>query len=162
MAGRDRCGRGGRRIRCFLLDTIAYVGVASCDRHAGSCREMGRSEGWCRSSDWRLGRLSVGRRDPCSSRASLADAIRRHWLCLGSIDDARCLPVQNGKRIGLVQLANYSNANLDLLRATIADAMTAIAIILAMSFGVVAPKMIIDRFGGGSTPSYFPVQNSAL
>src|SRR2546430_8749577 len=42
--------------------------------------------------------ISVGRRDPCSSRASLADAIRRHWLCLGSIDDARCLPVQNGKR----------------------------------------------------------------
>jgi hypothetical protein len=25
-------------------------------------------------------------------------AIRRHWLCLGSIDDARCLLVQNGKR----------------------------------------------------------------
>jgi hypothetical protein len=45
---------------------------------------------------------------------------------------------------GLVQLADYSNANFDLLRATIADAMTAIAIILAMSFGVVAPKMIID------------------
>jgi hypothetical protein len=31
--------------------------------------------------------------------------------------------------------------------------MTAIAIILAMSFGVVAPKMIIERFGGGSTPT---------
>jgi hypothetical protein len=28
---------------------------------------------------------------------------------------------------GLVQLANYSNANFDLLRATIVDAMTAIA-----------------------------------
>jgi hypothetical protein len=54
---------------------------------------------------------------------------------------------------GLGQLANYSNANFDLLRATIADAMTAIAIILAMSFGVVAPKMIIDRFSGGSTPA---------
>jgi hypothetical protein len=50
---------------------------------------------------------------------------------------------------GLLQLANDSNANFDLLRATIADAMTAMAIILAMSFGVVAPKMIIDRFGGG-------------
>src|SRR6267378_3198827 len=98
MAGRDRCGRGGRRIQCFLLDTIAYVGLASRGRHAGSCREMGHSEGRCRSSVWRLGCLSVGRRDPCSSRASLADAIRRHWLCLGSIDDARHLPVQNGKR----------------------------------------------------------------
>ena len=51
------------------------------------------------------------------------------------------------------QVSNYSNANFDLLRATIADAMTAFAIILAMSFGVVAPKIIIDRFGGGSTPT---------
>jgi hypothetical protein len=40
----------------------------------------------------------------------------------------------------------------DLLRATIADGMAAMAIILAMSFGVVAPKMILDRFSGGSTP----------
>ncbi|MCU1301276.1 MAG: hypothetical protein JWQ87_1560 [Candidatus Sulfotelmatobacter sp.] len=151
MAGRDRCGRGGRRIQCFLLDTIADVGVASRDRHAGSCREMARSEGWRWSSDWRLGRLSIGRRDPCSSRASLADAIRRHRLCLGSIDDAGVFLFRMAS--GLVQLANYSNANFDLLRATIADAMTAIAIILAMSFGVVAPKMIMDRFGRGSTPT---------
>jgi uncharacterized membrane protein YjjB (DUF3815 family) len=54
---------------------------------------------------------------------------------------------------GLVQLANYSNANFDLLRATIGDGMTAIAIILAMSFGVVAPKMIFERLDGGSTPA---------
>src|SRR5229473_1853481 len=54
---------------------------------------------------------------------------------------------------GLMQLANDSNANFDLLRATVADAMTTIAIILAMSFGVVAPKMIIDRVRGGSTPT---------
>src|SRR5262249_8531243 len=82
----------------FFLATFRVVGVASRDRHAGSCREMGHSEWWRRSSDWRLGRRSAGRRDPCSSRASLADAIRRHWLCLGSIDDARCLLVQNGQR----------------------------------------------------------------
>jgi hypothetical protein len=31
--------------------------------------------------------------------------------------------------------------------------MTAIAIILAMIFGAVAPKMIMDRFDGGSTPA---------
>src|SRR5882757_3384687 len=35
-------------------------------------------------------------RDTYSSRASLADAVRRHWLCLGSIDDARRLSIQNG------------------------------------------------------------------
>jgi hypothetical protein len=54
---------------------------------------------------------------------------------------------------GLLQLAHYSNANFDLLRATIADAMTAIAIILGMNFGVVAPKMITDRLRSGSTPT---------
>jgi hypothetical protein len=39
----------------------------------------------------------------------------------------------------------------DLLDATIADAMTAIVIILVMSLDVVARKIIIDCFGGGST-----------
>jgi uncharacterized membrane protein YjjP (DUF1212 family) len=93
MGGRDRCGRGGRRIQCFLLNTIAHVGMASRDRHAGPCREMERSEGRCWIRDRHLGRMSVGRRDPCSSRASLADAIRSHWFCFGSIDDAGCLSV---------------------------------------------------------------------
>jgi uncharacterized membrane protein YjjP (DUF1212 family) len=47
---------------------------------------------------------------------------------------------------GLVQLADGSNTTLELIRATIADGMTAIAIILAMSFGLIVPKMAIDRF----------------
>jgi uncharacterized membrane protein YjjP (DUF1212 family) len=51
---------------------------------------------------------------------------------------------------GLVQLANYSDATFGILRATVTDAMTAIEIILGMSFGVVVPKIIIDRFSGGS------------
>jgi len=46
---------------------------------------------------------------------------------------------------GLVQLAHNSNTNFELLRATIADGMTAIAIIVAMSFGVVVPKLVIDH-----------------
>jgi len=45
---------------------------------------------------------------------------------------------------GLLQLAHNSNTTLDLLGATIADGMTAVTIILAMSFGVIAPKIIID------------------
>jgi uncharacterized membrane protein YjjB (DUF3815 family) len=48
---------------------------------------------------------------------------------------------------GLVQLADGSNTTLELIRATIADGMTAIAIVLAMSFGLIVPKMAIDRFG---------------
>jgi uncharacterized membrane protein YjjB (DUF3815 family) len=45
---------------------------------------------------------------------------------------------------GLLQLANNSNTTLDLLGATIADGMTAVTIILAMSFGVIVPKIAID------------------
>jgi uncharacterized membrane protein YjjP (DUF1212 family) len=45
---------------------------------------------------------------------------------------------------GLVQLANGSYTTWELLSATIADGMTAITIILAMSFGLIVPKLVID------------------
>jgi len=51
---------------------------------------------------------------------------------------------------GLVQLTNPSLASFGLLSATVSDGMTAIAIILAMSFGLIVPKMISDRLFGGS------------
>jgi len=88
----------------------------------------------------------------------LAPVARRWRMPFAAIGFASVVSMMSGVFLfrmasGLVQLANYSNANFDLLRATIADAMTAIAIILAMSFGGVVPKMIIDRFGGGLTPT---------
>ena len=46
---------------------------------------------------------------------------------------------------GLVQLAEGSHTTLALISATIADGMTAVAIILAMSVGLLVPKMAIDR-----------------
>jgi uncharacterized membrane protein YjjP (DUF1212 family) len=46
---------------------------------------------------------------------------------------------------GLVQLADGSHTTLELLGTTIADGMTAIMIILAMSFGLIVPKMVVDR-----------------
>ena len=55
---------------------------------------------------------------------------------------------------GLLQLAHDSNTiTLELLGATIADGMTAITIILAMSFGVVVPKIAIDHLGDNATRS---------
>jgi uncharacterized membrane protein YjjB (DUF3815 family) len=47
---------------------------------------------------------------------------------------------------GLVQLTR-SNTTLELLRATIADGVTAMTIMLAMSLGLIVPKMVIDRLG---------------
>jgi uncharacterized membrane protein YjjP (DUF1212 family) len=51
---------------------------------------------------------------------------------------------------GLVQLAGGSHMTLDLITATIADGVTAIAIIMAMSLGLIVPKMAIDRLGDRS------------
>ena len=52
---------------------------------------------------------------------------------------------------GVLQLANGSNTTLDLLGATIADGVTALNVILAMSFGLIIPKIAVDRFGDRAT-----------
>ena len=54
---------------------------------------------------------------------------------------------------GLLQLANNAQTTLDLLGATIADGMTAVTIILAMSFGIIVPKLAIDRLTDSATRS---------
>jgi uncharacterized membrane protein YjjP (DUF1212 family) len=47
---------------------------------------------------------------------------------------------------GLVQIAEGSHMTLELMSATVADGMIAMSITLAMSFGLIAPKLIIDYF----------------
>ena len=51
---------------------------------------------------------------------------------------------------GLVQLAGGSHTTRELLSATTADGLTAIAIILAMCFGLIVPKLVIDYLGNRS------------
>ncbi|NYF53844.1 threonine/serine ThrE exporter family protein [Tunturiibacter gelidoferens] len=46
---------------------------------------------------------------------------------------------------GLVQFAGGSHATSELISATVADGMTAVTIILAMSLGLIVPKTLIDR-----------------
>ena len=52
---------------------------------------------------------------------------------------------------GLLQLADGSHTTLELLSATIADGLTAGTIIMAMSFGLIVPKLAIDRICERST-----------
>ena len=52
---------------------------------------------------------------------------------------------------GLVQLADGSHRTWELMGATIADGSTAILIILAMSFGLIVPKLVIDYLSERST-----------
>jgi uncharacterized membrane protein YjjP (DUF1212 family) len=51
---------------------------------------------------------------------------------------------------GLVEIAGGATATASLVQATIADAMTAAVIILAMSLGLIVPKMIIDYLSNRS------------
>jgi uncharacterized membrane protein YjjB (DUF3815 family) len=46
---------------------------------------------------------------------------------------------------GLAQLAEGSHTTLELISTTTSDGITAVTIILAMSFGLTVPKMAIDR-----------------
>jgi uncharacterized membrane protein YjjP (DUF1212 family) len=52
---------------------------------------------------------------------------------------------------GLVQIAGGAETTLPLLQGTISAGMTASIIILAMSLGLIIPKMIIDHLGNRST-----------
>jgi uncharacterized membrane protein YjjP (DUF1212 family) len=52
---------------------------------------------------------------------------------------------------GLMQIADGSHATFDLISATIADGTTALFIILAMSFGLIIPKIAIDYLSERAT-----------
>jgi hypothetical protein len=52
---------------------------------------------------------------------------------------------------GLVQIAGGAETTLSLIQETISAGMTASIIILAMSLGLIIPKMIVDYLGSRST-----------
>jgi hypothetical protein len=65
------------------------------------------------------------------------------------VDDPGRLPFQGGKRF--LQLVDGLHTTLELLNATIADGATAAIITLAMSVGLIVPKLGIDRLAERST-----------
>ena len=85
----------------------------------------------------------VGRADPHASLAPLAHAVRCYRLRFCGVDDSRRLPVQDSKRTCATFWGFACDAGTR--QRELSDAMTAVTIILAMSFGLIVQKMEIDR-----------------
>jgi uncharacterized membrane protein YjjB (DUF3815 family) len=83
--------------------------------------------------------------------------VARHWhMPFAAIGFASVVSMMPGVFLfrmasGLLRLADGSHATLELLTATLADGMTAAMIILAMSVGLIVPKLVIDRTWERST-----------
>jgi hypothetical protein len=103
---------------------------------------------------WRPGRVSHRRADSHSGVVST----HTPFAAIGFASVVSMMPGVYLFRLasGLVQIAGSgSQATVELLGATVASGMTATMIILAVTFGLIVPKLVIDHFADVPTDAKF-------
>jgi uncharacterized membrane protein YjjP (DUF1212 family) len=99
---------------------------------------------------------AVGAFVACLAVGLIMTPVARHWqMPFAAIGFASVVSMLPGVYLfraasGLVQLVSGAQTTLDLVSATLADGITAVTIVLAMSFGLIVPRVVIDRLSDRS------------